>query len=97
MCMAPRRFHLCLPPDAIETDSSLLTLVKDAGITDIWTTGFLYGYWYYSPAQIQKTLQAIEHAGMVGHVVNVPLGHPGDSLGAQSGLEFVTWFRRNKK
>lgn len=78
-------FHLCLSPDAIEAEPELLRVVRDAGVTDIWTTGYLYGYWYYALPRIQTAMQAIEDAGMAAHVVNVPLGHPGDSLGAQSG------------
>lgn len=83
--IVPRQFHLCLPPDTIESDPDLLALTRESGITDIWTTGFLYGYWVYSQTQIQKALEAIGQAGLIGHVVNVPLGHPGDSLGAKAG------------
>lgn len=80
---SPRRFHLCLSPAAIAAEPGLLQLVKDAGVTDIWTTGFLYGYWYFDPPAIQRALQAIAGSGLQGHVANVPLGHPGDSLGAR--------------
>jgi hypothetical protein len=78
-------FHLCLSPDTIEAEPELLRVVKDAGVTDVWTTGFLYGYWYYSLPRIQNALRAIQAAGLAAHAANVPLGHPGDSLGARSG------------
>ncbi len=52
-------FHLCLSPDTIEADADLLRLVKDAGVSDIWITGFLYGYWYYSLARILHARQIV--------------------------------------
>jgi hypothetical protein len=78
-------FHLCLSPDTIEADPDLLRVVKEAGVTDVWTTGFMYGYWVYALPRVQKAMQAIAAAGLTPHVVNVPLGHPGDALGARSG------------
>jgi len=80
-----RRYHLCLSEDAIETDPGLLPLVRQAGVTDVWVTGFLYGYWHYAPERVRRAMDAVEAAGMAAHVVNVPLGHPGDSLGAMAG------------
>lgn len=81
---AGRRYHLALSSDAMEADPELLTRVRHAGVSDVWTTGFLYGHWYYSPERIRTALQHIRAAGMEAHVVNVPLGHPGDSLRAPS-------------
>ena len=80
-----RRFHLCLSPDAVDADPDLLPTVQRAGVTTIWITGFLYGHWYYPPERIQNLRAHIQRLGMEAHVVNVPLGHPGDSLGAKSG------------
>ena len=79
-----RRYHVCLSPDAIEPDPGLLGVVHKSGVSDVWTAGFLYGHWYYTPERIQASLERIRRAGMAAHVVNVPLGHPGDSLGAPS-------------
>ena len=81
------RIHLCLSPETIETEFGLLDTVRSAGVTDIWIAGFLYGHWYFSLERIQKACQVVETAGMAAHVVNLPLGHPGDSLGA--GTEAV--------
>ncbi len=81
---ALRRYHLSLSPDGIEADPDLLGMVRQAGVSDVWTTGFLYGHWYYTPERIQQNLDRIRRAGMAAHIVNVPLGHPGDSLGAPS-------------
>lgn len=80
-----RRYHLSISPDALEADPDLLSVVKAAGVTDIWVTGFLYGYWPYAPERISVWRGRVEKAGMAAHVINVPLGHPGDSLGAMSG------------
>lgn len=80
-----RNYHACLSEDALDADPGLLQRVKAAGIGTVWTTGFLYGYWQYTPERITAWRKSIEQAGMLAEVVNVPLGHPGDSLGAKSG------------
>ena len=80
---AVRRYHLCLPPDTIDADPELLGLVRQAGVTDIWLAGFFYGRWYTAPERIARLMRTLEHAGIAPHVVNVPLGHPGDSLGTR--------------
>ena len=80
-----RSFHLSISEDALEADPQLLTIVRDAGVTDLWITGFLYGHWPYSLERIQTWRKKTEAAGMAAHVINVPLGHPGDALGSKSG------------
>jgi hypothetical protein len=81
---ARRRYHVTLSSDAIESDPELLGAVHKSGVSDVWTAGYLYGHWYYTPERIQANLQRIRRAGMAAHVVNVALGHPGDSLGSPS-------------
>ncbi len=78
-------YHLSISEDALESDPKLLGIVSAAGVTDIWITGFLYGHRHYSFDRIEKHKRLIEDAGMACHVVTVPLGHPGDSLGSVSG------------
>lgn len=85
-----RRFHVCLAPDAIEADPALLGIVRHAGVSDVWTTGFLYGHWYYSLDRIARAVATIRQAGLAAHIANVPLGHPGDALGAKSGTVPLT-------
>ncbi len=80
-----RRFHLCLSLDALDADPTLLDVVKEAGVDTIWLAGFLYGYWHYPIDRLVQWRSMIEKKGMVAHVVNVPLGHPGDALGAMHG------------
>jgi hypothetical protein len=80
-----RRFHLCLSLDALERDPALLPTIRAAGVDAVWLAGFFYGHW---PASVEKLCAArrqLERAGLAVHVVNVPLGHPGDSLGATDG------------
>jgi hypothetical protein len=80
-----RKFHLSISPDALEADPQVLELAQHAGVSDVWVTGYLYGYWYYPLAKSRQWRERIERMGMGAHLVNVPLGHPGDSLGAMSG------------
>lgn len=80
-----RSFHLSISVDALEADPELLTIVRDAGVTDLWIAGFLFGHWAYSLDEIQTWRKKAEAAGMAAHVINVPLGHPGDALGRKVG------------
>lgn len=80
-----RTFHLSVSEDALDAEPELLTLVREAGVTDVWLTGFLYGHWYFSPERISKWRDLARAQGLGVHVCNVPLGHPGDSLGAADG------------
>jgi hypothetical protein len=80
-----RTYHLSVSPDALEADPSLLQVVRDAGVTNLWVAGFFYGHWHCPIEKIREWRRRIEDAGMAAHVINVPLGHPGDALGAQSG------------
>ena len=85
-----RFFHLCLNVDALDADPDLVNLVQDAGITDIWVAGFLFGHWPYSLERIQQWQQRILKSGMGFHIGNVPLGHPGDALRSQREVFPVT-------
>ncbi len=80
-----RSFHLSISEEALDADPELLTIVRDAGVTDLWITGFLYGHWPYSLDRIQTWRKKTEAAGMAAHVINVPFGHPGDALGSKIG------------
>ena len=81
-----RSYHLSISPDSLRADPELLDLAHHAGVTDVWLTGFLYGHWI-SPLEefFPHWRQKIERRGMSAHLINVPFGHPGDSLGAKSG------------
>lgn len=82
---AVRRYVLSISPDALQEDPGLLSLVKSAGVDEVAITGFLYGYWYYPPELTQRWCREAQGVGLKTSIINVPLGHPGDSLGAKSG------------
>ncbi len=80
-----RHFHLCLGPDVLDRDPQLLGTIVGAGVDTVWLGSFFYGHW---PTPIEKLCAAkreLERAGLTVYAVNVPLGHPGDSLGATDG------------
>lgn len=80
-----RQYHICLSATAIEGHPGILETVREAGVTHVWTTGFLYGHWYYSIDRVRRMVEKIRRAGMVAELINVPLGHPGNSLGSDPG------------
>jgi hypothetical protein len=80
-----RSFHLCLSPEVAASDADLLQTVYHAGVRTVWLAGFFYGHFPYASELIEQARQRIESAGMTAQLVNVPLGHPGDSLGASDG------------
>ena len=80
-----RRFHVCLSAGIVESDPALLDLVHEAGVEAVWLAGFFYGYQAFPLDQLQRARERVQRAGMEAHLINVPLGHPGDSLGARDG------------
>jgi hypothetical protein len=66
-------------------DPQLLELVRGAGVSAVWLAGFFYGHRPFSDEQLRRARSRIQRAGLEAHLVNVPLGHPGDSLGSTSG------------
>ncbi|HPO14490.1 MAG TPA: hypothetical protein PLI09_13690 [Candidatus Hydrogenedentes bacterium] len=76
----PRKFHLSVSTEALDADPGLLEVVRDAGVADLWLGAFFYGQWPFPIEKIQEWRVRIEQAGMGAHIINIPLGHPGDSL-----------------
>ncbi len=76
-----RRYHVCLSRPVCEANPGLLSVVREAGVTDVWQGAFFYGHWYDTPENLRKGRAQVEAAGLRWHPLNVPLGHPGDSLG----------------
>jgi hypothetical protein len=87
---AVRAYHVCLGSKVIEESPELLDIVRDAGVTDIWQAAFLYGHWYDTPEGLRAARARVEAHGLRWHLINVPLGHPGDSLGDHSGATPLT-------
>jgi hypothetical protein len=88
LSMAERRtraFHLSLSPEVAAHDDELLAMARDADVRAVWLAGFFYGHRPYSSDLLRRALQRVERTGMEAHLLNVPLGHPGDSLGAKDG------------
>ena len=79
---AKRQFHASLAYDAFEKDLELLSTIKKAGINTVWMAGFFYGHWPYPIEKLQATRKLIEKEGLSVSLINIPLGHPGDSLGS---------------
>jgi len=82
---ARRSFHVCLSPSIVEGEPQLLEVVRDAGASVVWLAGFFYGHRPFSDELLQRARSRVERAGLEAHLVNVPLGHPGDSLGSTDG------------
>jgi len=80
-----RAFHLSISIEALENDPEWLNIARNAGISAAWIAGFFYGYWPHPIEALTKWRRRAEAMGMGAHAINVPLGHPGDSLGAKSG------------
>ena len=80
-----REYHVCLSPAAVLEDPSFPDVLASAGVNWVWLTGFFYGYWPWPMESLVKAKEALLQAGIGARVINVPLGHPGDSLGARDG------------
>ena len=71
-----RTFHSTVSSKAIEADPELLPAMAQAGVGDVWFTGFWAGNWIESPQKVRTMRETVEKHGMGCHVINVPLGHP---------------------
>jgi hypothetical protein len=85
-----RRFHICLQPQAIKDYPELPSLIRESGVTDIWLAGFLYGRWYHTPDELEVEANRLRREGFRIHIINVPLGHPGASIGLEEGHDLNT-------
>lgn len=80
-----RDFHVCLAPPVVESEPELLDIVRAAGVETVWLAGYFYGFRPYPTEQIIKAQQLAARAGLRAELITLPLGHPGDSLGASAG------------
>jgi len=74
-----REFEVCLSPETVLQEVEFRAALRQAGVSRVWLAGFFYGHW---PSPVKSLVRARE---ALAEVVNVPLGHPGDSLGARDG------------
>lgn len=80
-----RRYHLSTSVEALEANPELLSTVAQAGVNEIWLAAFFYGHWPFSMESQAKWRERAEKLGLGVNIINIPLGHPGDALGATSG------------
>jgi hypothetical protein len=84
-----RQFHACISSQTWEAHPELPSLIKTSGITDVWLGAFFYGKWYRRPEELRKMADQLEQEGFRVHIVNVPLGHPGDALGMDEQTDYL--------
>ncbi len=77
---AVRKHHLSLTPHEDEPEPGFLEAVRQAGVSDVWITGYVCGTWWCGLNRMQNWRKRIEAQGMAAHALNVPLGHPGFEL-----------------
>ncbi|HEY5913109.1 MAG TPA: hypothetical protein VJA21_21170, partial [Verrucomicrobiae bacterium] len=80
-----REYHVCLSPAAVLQDPPFVDTLARAGVSCVWLAGFFYGHWPWSMESLSKARDVLRRAGLQARIVSVPLGHPGDSLGARDG------------
>ncbi len=77
-----RRYHISLSTSGLEKYPDIPAIIAKAGVTDIWLASFLYGRWYADPQKLKIVSKKLrEQYGFNTHIINVPLGHPGNALG----------------
>ncbi len=80
-----RDYHVCLSPQQVLDDPDFPRLLRSSGVSCVWLAAYFYGHWPWSLQTLQSARDRLERAGLGVHIVNVPLGHPGDSLGSKDG------------
>jgi hypothetical protein len=85
-----RRYHCSLSSKAVDAQPELLDIVHEAGVTDIWQLAYFYGNWHESLEGLRVAQANVESRGLRWHLINLPLGHPGDSLGDSTGATPLT-------
>ncbi|MBI2422705.1 MAG: hypothetical protein HYV27_07735 [Candidatus Hydrogenedentes bacterium] len=76
---------MCLSTTVLASDPDLLEVVQRAGVSHVWMAHYFYGYRPYALEDLQAWRRKIEALGMYAGAIHLPLGHPGDSLGAMDG------------
>jgi len=85
-----RRFHASISAQGWEANPELPSILKNVGVTDIWMGAFFYGKWYRQPEDLRKMANHLQNEGFNVHLINVPLGHPGDALGMDENTDYLT-------
>ncbi len=80
-----REYHVSLSPQAVLDDPDFPAMLVRAGVSCVWLDSYFYGYWPWPIETLVRACEALRLAGLDANIINVPLGHPGDSLGALDG------------
>ena len=75
-----RRFHISLQAEAWLKNPELISIMKNAGVTDVWMGSYLQGKWFHTPKELRKSADFLKSQGFNAHVLTVPLGHPGNAI-----------------
>jgi hypothetical protein len=87
---SPVSFHICAHPVEFMENPDLGKLLVENGIEKVWLAGYFYGQWSYDRDKLLRAKSMAEAAGLRTALVNVPLGHPGNSLGEVDKLVPLT-------
>ncbi|MCE4566718.1 hypothetical protein INQ51_20525 [Maribellus sp. CM-23] len=79
-----RTFHLSVSSYSLDNNPDLFALISQSGITHVWLTGYINGYWYYPVERIKFWKNRFIETGVAAHILHVPLGHPAN-LSAHKG------------
>ena len=80
-----RKYNACLAPSVLDGNPELVRIAADAGVSTVWLGAFFYGHWPVPLDHVIEWRERIEKTGLAAELINIPLGHPGDSLGAKDG------------
>ncbi len=86
----PISFNICVHPVEFMQDRDLGKMLVENGIEKVWLAGWFYGHWSYDKAKLIEARTMAQAAGLKTALVNVPLGHPGNSLGEVDTLVPLT-------
>ena len=75
-----RRFHISMQAEAWLENPELISIMKNAGISDVWMGSYLQGKWYHTPTELRESADFLKSKGFNAHVLTVPLGHPGNAI-----------------
>ncbi|MEN8193971.1 MAG: hypothetical protein ABFS12_14200, partial [Bacteroidota bacterium] len=75
-----RSFHISLQAEAWLKNPELISIMKNAGISDVWMGSYIQGKWYHTPEELRKSADYLISKGFKPHVLTVPLGHPGNAI-----------------
>jgi hypothetical protein len=86
-----RTFHLSVNSGTLDDNPDLFEIIIQSGITDVWLTGYINGYWYHPVERTKYWRERFLKKGIAAHIIHVPLGHPANlsaSIGSNSlGIE----------